>query len=332
MSRARYLVLRSLQTVVLLWAILTFLFFFFRLMPGSFVDIMMYQGASPEAVAAFKQKWGLDEPLYVQYWNYLMRFLQLDLGTSLQFRQPVWEYVKMRIFNTFLLVAPGITVAYLIGTLIGTVQGVTRGSVFERYSTIPVIMVGTFPLFFTSIVLIIVFAQTLNWFPTSGMMSSGIGRFSENAAWWRPYLTVDFLKHYTLPFVAVILRFLYLPSLVMRGSVLDVLGQDFIEYHRITGLSKAVRYRHIMKHSFLPVITLYPAAMVRALGGLVLVETVFNWPGIGAALVQAVIFRDFPVVQFVFFLTATWVILANYAVDVLYSVVDPRVSLSSSEG
>jgi peptide/nickel transport system permease protein len=296
-------------------------------MPGSFVDIMLFGGANQETIQAFKTKWGLNQPLYIQYWEYLINFLQLEMGTSLQFREPVIDFVRMKIFNTLILAAPGITVGYLLGSVIGTVMGNLRGSRFERYGIITLITVGSFPGFFIGIILILIFAVWLNIFPTSGMLSPTVSAQFADAAWWRPYLTQDFAFHYVLPFSAVVLRFLYSPTMVMRTSVVEVMGQDFNYYNRVSGLPYAKRLKHLGRHAILPVITLYPVSMTRAISGLVLIEVVFNWPGIGFALVQAVLSRDFPVVQFVFFITAAIVIISNFAVDIIYGIIDPRISV-----
>jgi len=331
MSRVRFLLKRTAQTVFMLWFVLTFLFFFFRLLPGDFTDIMLYQGAGQETVEQFKQNWGLNDPLYIQYWSYLTNFVVGDFGTSLQFRQPVWEFVQMKIFNSFILVAPAITFAYLLGGILGGYIGSKRGSLLERIGIPPVVFLGAIPEFITAIFLIIIFAGLFNIFPTSGMVSPSVqSSLGANAAWYEQYLTVNFLSHYILPFAAVVCRYAYLPVLIMRTSVVEVRGQDFFFYNKMTGLPGGKRLKHLLEHSSLPLITLYPVSMTRAVGGLVLIETVFNWPGIGFTLVQSVLSRDFPVVQFVFFLVAAWVILANFVVDLIYGVIDPRVSVGES--
>jgi peptide/nickel transport system permease protein len=327
MNRVQYFGFRLVQTVLLLLAILTGLFVFFRLLPGSYADIMVFQGASQEAVEQFRIAWGLNDPLYVQYYRYIDNLLHLEAGTSLKYRTPVYEHVKMKIFNSFILIAPGVTFAYILGSVIGTVFGSQRGSRLERYGLIPVIASGSFPSFFTSIVLIIVFASWLNWFPTSGMLDYTIAGQFADGPWWRPYLTKSFALHYVLPFTAVVFRYLYLPTLIMRTNVVETIDQEFFHYLRITGLPKISRLRHLAKHSSLPVITLYPVSMTRAIGGLVLIETVFNWPGIGFALVEAVLFRDTPVVQFVFFLVAAFVVVSNFVVDIVYTIIDPRIEI-----
>ena len=321
-SMKRYVLVRSIQTVFTLWLVLTALFVMFRSMPGDFTAQMAVAGANQEALAALRAKWGLDQPLYVQYWRYISNLAQGNLGESPVYRVPVWEFVKMRIFNTFILVAPAMTFTYILGAFIGTIAGSKRGTRLEKLGLIPVIGAGSFPAFFISIVLIVVFASWLNLFPTSGMLSAG---GSEAGTWWGPYVTPDFGIHYVLPFVAVVCRYLFIPSLIMRTSVVEVMGQDYTEYHRLTGLPTTKRLRHVAKHASLPVITIYPVSLARALGGLVLVETVFNWPGIGFTLVEAVLGRDYPVVQFVFFVVAAFVIISNFLIDLLYGVIDPRI-------
>jgi peptide/nickel transport system permease protein len=309
----------------MLWLILTFLFFFFRLMPGSFLDIMLVGGASPEQVAAIEERWGLNDPLYIQYFRYLQNFVTGDVGVSLNAGISVWEYVKIRLFNSLILVAPGITMGFIVGSTVGTILGNNRGSRFEEVGTGAMIFLGTLPIFFLSIILIMIFSGYFDWLPTAGMVSTeNIGRY-EGEGWWRMYLTWDFAWHYILPFSTIALRYSGLPALIMRTSVAEVKNQDFIYYHRITGLKSSTRLKHIAKHASLPVLTIYPVTMTRAVGGLVLLEVVFGWPGIGFTLVTAVLGRDFPVVQFVFFLVAALVLVGNLIVDLLYGIIDPRV-------
>ncbi len=300
------------------------------MLPGSYADLMAFQGANEATVEAMQEKWGLNDPLYVQYFRYVTNLLTGDAGSSLQFRIPVWDFVKMKIFNSLLLVGPAITVGYIFGTLIGGFLGNRRGSKEEKYGLIPLILTGSFPSFVTAIMFIIVFAGWLNLVPTSGMFGFSNPYNSSEFAWWRPYLTKDFAIHYALPFLTIVARYTYLPALVMRTNVVEVLGQDFFYYHRMTGLPGEQQLKRLMNHAILPVVTLYPISMTRAIGGLVVIEMVFNWPGIGYALVQAVFARDFPVVQFVFFLVATFVVVGNFAVDILYGYIDPRVSVDNN--
>jgi peptide/nickel transport system permease protein len=326
MGKYKYLLVRSGQTIVLLVGVLALLFFFFRLLPGDYTDLMLFRGASEETIAAVRQKWGLDEPLYVQFWTFISNLAQGDAGTSHAAQKPVLDFVKIKLFNSFILIAPAITAAYLMGSIIGAVFARARNTSIEKLGLPLVIFLGSFPAFFSSLVLVIIFAVFLNWFPTSGLISYG-GAITVDEAWWKVYTTKDFAFHYALPFTAVFLRYLFGPTLVMRTSMVDVIDQDFMFYHRVTGLSNVSQYKHLLRHSMLPVITLYPVSMTRAIGGMVLVEKVFNWPGIGTALINAVLARDFPVIQFVFFLVAAFVIISNFAVDIIYGIIDPRISL-----
>lgn len=329
MNKTQYLLYRTVQTVVLIWLVVTFLWFFFRLMPGSYSDLMLQSGADPETVQAFRDRWGLNDPLHVQYLRYMENFVHLDMGTSIQHQQPVVEYVRMRIFNSLILVAPAITASYVFGTLYGLLLAVRRGSTFEKHGATPFIVISSIPNFFLAIVLIMIFAGgVFNVFPSSGMID--ISTYQAYDTWWQPYLTMNFLEHWILPFFVIMIGYTFLPLLTMRTAVVETLGQEFISYRRLRGIPKQERLKHVAKHSILPVLTIYPISMTRAIGGLVIIELVFNWPGMGFALLQSVLARDYPVAQFVFALMATMVIVANFGVDVLYGWIDPRVSISDS--
>lgn len=326
-SRLRYYGLRSLKTVFLLWLVLTVLFVFFRSMPGSFADFMLNAGATEEAVRALEERWGLTDPLHEQYWRYLVNFVTLDAGQSLRTSTPVFEYVAPKILNSLVLAVPAITVGYVVGGSLGSYIGTTRDSVRETGGIVFVTFLGSFPGFFVGIVLILVFSLWLDIFPVSGMLSAEVQRQFAGAPWWRPYLTADFAWHYFLPFVTVFFRTLMAPTLVMRTSIVEVMGQDFSYFQKVSGLPYLRRIRHLGRHAILPLITLYPITVVRSISGLVLIETVFNWPGVGFTLVSAVQARDFPVVQFIFFVVAALVIISNFGIDILYGVIDPRVSV-----
>jgi peptide/nickel transport system permease protein len=195
------------------------------------------------------------------------------------------------------------------------------------------VTVGAFPGFFIAILMILIFSGFLGIFPAGGLASGNtLAQYgSREGINWGLYFTADFAWHYVLPFATVVLRFFYTPTLTMRTSVNEVSNQDFMYYHKISGLPGLSRLRRLIRHASLPVITLYPVSMTRAISGLVLIEMVFNWPGIGFTLVQSVFARDYPVVQFVFFITAVVVIFGNLLIDILYGVIDPRVTLGEGE-
>jgi peptide/nickel transport system permease protein len=171
----------------------------------------------------------------------------------------------------------------------------------------------------------VLFAVWIPIFPTGGLVSTETTMMFD--ARWRRYLTSDFLYHWTLPVSVVALRYMYGPTLIMRTSYVEVTGQDFAYYQKISGLPYLSRVRHLGRHAILPLITLYPISIVQAVSGLVLIELVFNWPGLGLTIVEAIRARDFPVIQFVFFVIAALVVLANFAVDIIYGIIDPRISV-----
>jgi peptide/nickel transport system permease protein len=319
MDVLRYTAYKVGQLLLMFWAVLTFLFFLFRSLPGSFADQLIFQGASPELVAELEAKWGLNEPLYVQYINYMTNFIQGDAGISFQYRQPVIEVVQTGFMNSIILALPPIICGYLFGVIVGSIMGTNRGSKLEKYGIIPLFVLGTVPSFFLAILVVIVISVWFGWFPTSGMSTGG------SASGLDLYLTRDFLWHYTLPFTVIFLRYTFLPTVLMRTSVVDTMRQDFIFYQRVAGIPKMQRMRSIIKHSSIPLITMIPISMTRAIGGVVLVEFVFGWPGIGVELVNAVGSRDYPLVQFTFFVIAAVVITLNTVVDILYPIIDPRI-------
>lgn len=329
MSQTRYFVKRTVITFGLIFAVITGLFILFRSLPGGFLSQAAAQGVPPDQLAAIERRYGLDQPLHIQYFRYISGIITGDLGNSFIYNVDVRELVVPRLFNSFILIAPAITFAYISGAVYGTFLGNNQDKYIDRYGIIPVTIVGAIPEFFLAILLVVVFSGWLGIFPSSGFMTLQT-RAEVGSSIFAAVQTADFWWHYTLPFSAVFLRYLYIPSLLMRTSVVEVKGQDFIHFHRVKGLSNFTRMKHTMKHASLPVITLFPASLTRALGGMVLIEVVFNWPGIGNLLVEAVLQRDFPVVQFVFFLIAVFVILGNYLVDLLYGVIDPRITIETS--
>ena len=335
MSTVRYVAKRTVTSVALIIAVTSALFFAFRMMPGDFTAIFAQSGAGPETVARMEEKWGLNDPLYVQYFNYMMNMLTADVGQSFRFSVDVWDLTKWRLLNSFILVGPAITAAYLVGGALGGVLGNKRGSRVEKWGVSGSILIGAAPAFFTGILLLIVWVDVLNIFPTGGAVSTDTLRqlsdqTSGDVTPLQYYQTADFWWHYVLPFSTIFIKYLYFPTLIMRTNVVEMADQGFMYYHRLTGISSMSELGKLIKHSSLPVITLYPVSMTRAIGGMGLVEVVFNWPGIGSLLIDSVLARDFPVVQFIFFLVAVWVILGNFAVDVIYGLIDPRVRVGES--
>lgn len=327
MSRMQYFVRRTLVTAVLIFVVASALFVFFRAMPGDYTALLVQQGMSPEQVERLQTKWGLNQPFHQQYLAYVTNLLTADAGISFRHGTDVWELVSPRILNSLILVAPAITATYVIGSVLGALIGRYRGGLFEKTSIISVSVFHSVPEFFLGILLIAAFSETAGIFPTSGMLSVQTSIMIQDQPFYEMFFLAEFWEHYALPFATITLYFMQYPALIMRNSVVEISGQDFLHYHRLKGLPRVALLRKLYRHACLPVITLYPISLANAISGLVLVEVVFNWPGIGRLLVDSVLARDFPVIQFVFLIAAVWVILGNFIIDLLYGVIDPRVSV-----
>ena len=324
MSQLYYYARRTAVSVLLVLAIATFLFVAFRLMPGDYATLLLQQGASPEQVEQIRAEWGLDQPLYVQYFDWMANMLTGNAGTSRQFGTPVVDVVGTAVRNSMILALPGVIVAFIIGSVYGALMGNNPDSLLERYGIIPPNIFGTTPDFFVAILLVFVFASTLGWFPSGSMVSIEV---QSTVSGWAIFTTKSFWYHYTLPFLTVVIKYMYYPAMVMRSSVVEVRNQEFASYQKLLGLGKWRRFRHVMKHASLPVITVLPSVTARAISGLVLIEIVFNWPGVGQLLFNSVIARDTPVIQFIFLLVAVWIVLGNFVVDIFYTLIDPRITI-----
>ncbi|GAB7020732.1 ABC transporter permease [Halostagnicola bangensis] len=325
MSKIQYYIRRLFVTVLLIFGVVSFLFIAFRLMPGDYATTLAGGGASSSELEEIRESWGLNEPLYMQYYHYMANMVTGDPGTSHVSNEPVLSYVRAPLMNSLILVIPAIIVAFTIGSIYGALLGTKSGTAFERYGILPPTLAGTTPNFFIGILLLLIFSSALGWFPVGGM--AGYETYAEVESHYEIYLTTDFWSHYVLPFTTIVLTFLYYPALIMRGSVIDVKGQEYTYFQRIAGLPSKTRFKHLMKHSSLPVITLLPAQTATAISGLVLIETVFNWPGIGTLLFDSVLSRDTPVIQFLFIIVAIWIIFGNLIVDIFYTVIDPRITI-----
>lgn len=327
MSRLSYYAKRIVTTIVLIFAVASLLFFMARALPGDYATTIMASSQSSQGVEALRAKWGLNQPLHVQYYRYVTNLLVGDMGTSRSTGESVLTTVTTAFWNTAVIAIPGLVTAFVIGTLYGAVMGNNPGSRLEKYGIVFPTVFGTTPDFFLGILLLIVFWGWLGWLPSGGLATIETYRATESQ--FQLYMTADFLKHAILPFMTITLKYLYYPALIMRGSVVEVRGQEFAVYQRLLGLSNWSRFKHIMKHASLPVITVLPALTATSLSAQVLIEIVFNWPGLGKLLLDAVLERDTPVLQFLFLVIAAWIIIGNFIVDIAYTVIDPRITYDS---
>ncbi len=316
--KAGYLARKAAWALVTLLFVLFVNFFLFRVMPGDPVALLARsQRLTPEAIEQQRALFGLDQPLLQQFGTYLQQTLSLNFGSSLLSGEPVTEVIGSRIWPTVLLVGVGTTLAIVLGLLAGIRGGWTRGSGFDRGSLYGSLILYATPEGWLGMLLLIVFAGTLGWFPSGGY-SSGTGTGIEHVT--------DVANHLVLPALTLTLGYIGQYMIVMRSSLLDVKDEDYIATARAKGLTDPlVRRRHAVPNAFLPSFTLIVLSFGFVLGGAIVVETVYSWPGLGLLTYQAIQDQDFPVLQAVFLLTSLAVIVANLVADVTYSMLDPRI-------
>jgi peptide/nickel transport system permease protein len=320
----RYLLRRCLQTLFILWALLTILFFLFRLMPGDPVGILVSADLTAEAKAALRAAWGLDRPLAEQYVRYVGNLLSGDFGLSFQHRLPVWQVLGEKVVNTLVLMVPATILGILLGVLGGLYFGWRRSSGLGQLGVLLPPVIRAMPVFWLGVLLLMAFSYTLRLFPNGGMRSLG----SPPGGWAATFLSLDFLWHLSLPLLCTVITSIPEPMLIMRTSLLETRGEDFLELVTAKGVKESVVLRHAARNSLLPVVTWVFHMFGYAMSGTVLVEVVFAWPGLGRELVSAVNAYDYPLCQAAFFLISVIVLGLNLVNDLVYGLLDPRVTVA----
>lgn len=312
----RLVAARFLQLIPVLIGVSLITFAILHLAPGDPIVLMVATDATPEQKQLVRERLGLDQPLPVQYLIWLGRMAVGDMGKSYYSNRPVFVEIMARFPNTLILAFAALAFATLFGTLFGIIGALKRGTWFDQIAMVLAVLGWSMPPFWIGLVLIILFGVNLRWLPTSGMF---------DAATLQPTLT-DIATHLILPAVTLGLRHMSYVARLTRSSMLDVIGEDYIRTARAKGLREAaVIVRHAMRNTLIPLITVFGVAVGRLLGGAVVVETVFAWPGLGLLVVQGILSRDFPLVQgTIMFIAATFA-LVNLAVDLAYSWIDPRI-------
>ncbi len=319
----RFITQRLAHSLFVLWAVVTILFLMFRLMPGDPMAAYISEALPEESQNAIRQQFGLDKPLWQQYVIYLGNLARGELGMSFHARQPVISIILAALPNTVVLTMSGLVIAYAFGIVAGAFLAWRRGTWIEGIA-IPIVL-GTraAPEFWVGMVLLAIFSFHLGWFPSGGANSAGMFYASE----WHRMLSLDFLRHLTLPALTLALYLQGLPLLLMRSTMLEVMHEDFVTMARMKGFSEwRIVLAHAARNALLPVVTAFALSFGALIGGNVVVELVFSWPGLGRILVNAVLASDYPVAQGAFFLVALALIAMNFIADVLYAILDPRVS------
>ena len=318
MSPRRYIVRKVLQALLTLVFVLTVNFLLFRILPGDPVSLLTRSlRLSEQDVAELQAELGLDQPLISQYFTYMGQTLTGNLGVSLRTGTEVSEIIRSRIWPTMLLVGLGTLFATVIGIWIGVKGAWRRGRAFDRSSLLTSLALYSTPEGWLGMLLLLVFSGMLGWFPAGGFESGGLTGI--------PRL-VDILEHLFLPVLTLTLGYVGEYAIVMRSSMLDVLHEDFVTSARAKGVPEPmIRRRHVVPNAFLPTFTLIFLNIGFVLGGAVVIEAVYSWPGLGLLAYTAIDTVDYPVIQGVFLIASLGVIVFNLLADIAYGYLDPRV-------
>nr|WP_319392593.1 ABC transporter permease [uncultured Desulfobacter sp.] len=312
--------------LVTVWIIVTLNFLLPRMMPGDpFVHLSGDEGEDlPEFTEAQKsyymEQYGFDDPLAVQYARYLVKLARGDLGASVYFNSPVTAILARRLPWTLGLVTAAVTLSTIIGTFLGVVSAALRHQWADRLLFVGLILISEIPAFLMGLVILFIFGAALDLFPLSGAMSHFTGQMTIMEK------TVDIAKHAALPVATLTLARLGGVYLLARNSLVTVLEKDFMVTARAKGLTKIrIFWRHALRNALLPIVTRVFMSLGALVGGAVLVENVFNYPGLGRLLRESVMIQDYPLIQGIFLLVTLAVLSANFMADMIYRRLDPRV-------
>ncbi|MGK6306029.1 ABC transporter permease [Variovorax sp. DT-64] len=320
----RYIASRLLQGLALVLAVVVLNFVLVHAAPGDPVETIAGAsgGMSPEMMAQLRTQYGLDRPLPVQLGVYLGKVLQADLGYSYFFNLPVTALISERVPATLLLVLSAVLLAFVVGTALGVLSSRKPNGALSQFITVLSMVGFAAPVFWVGIMLVILFASVLPILPVSGMRSadSAGGGIAD---------VLDVLHHLVLPTITLGLVYLAQYSRLARSSMLDVLGADFIRTARAKGLAeRVVLYKHALRNALLPVVTVLGLQFGNVLAGAILVETVFNWPGLGRLAFDSVLRRDYPTILGVLLFSSIVVVVMNQITDLCYRLIDPRIKSS----
>lgn len=322
--RTRYVLKRLVQAIPIVLAIVVLNFFLLQMAEGDAVDVLAGEAgsATPEYMAELREKFGLDQPLIVQLGVYLKNVVTLDLGYSFRHDMPVSELVLDRFVPTLLLMTSTILLAVGFGIVLGLVAASGLNTWRDTAISIFALITYATPLFWVGLMLIVVFSLNLGWFPTSGM--ENFSMFYEG--WDR---VVDIAHHLVLPTITLSLFYLALYTRLMRASMLEQAGQDYVTTARAKGLTeRRIVFVHVLRNALLPVVTMAGVQVGALIGGSVIVESVFAWPGLGMLAFEALFARDLNLLLGIFLLSAVLVVAVNLVVDIIYSTLDPRIEMA----
>ena len=322
-KRIRYVCRRLAQAVPIVLGIVILNFLLLQLAPGDAVDVLAGEAgsATPEYMAMLRERFGLDKPVYEQLIHYVINIVQLDLGYSFRHNMPVLDLILERLWPTLLLMGATLVLSVGVGTLLGLLAAIKVNSWRDALISILAIISYATPLFWVGLMLIVIFSLKLEWLPATGM--ENVIMFY--TGWDR---VVDISKHLILPAISLSLFYMALYTRLMRASVLEQHGMDYVVTARAKGITeRRITFKHVLRNAVLPVVTMAGFQVGALLGGSVVVEAVFGWPGLGQLAFQTLFARDFNLLLGIFFLSSCLVVIVNLIIDLLYTFLDPRIEL-----
>ncbi|MCE8031844.1 MAG: ABC transporter permease [Halomonas sp.] len=325
MLYARLIVMRLLKAVVVLFLIIIFNFVLIQLAPGDPAAILAGEAGATdqEFLRQLRERFGLDQPLYVQLWRYVSGIATLDFGWSYRQGMPVLDLILARLPATLLLTGTAFVLSLALGIVLGSMAAArVKKPSGSLIMALALIFYAT-PLFWVALMAVVLFSVYLGWLPAYGMVTVGAGHTGFA-------LVLDVAKHLILPATTLALFFMAIYTRMTRASMLEASQQDYVKTARAKGLSpRVIQRRHILRNALLPIITLAGLQAGQMVGGAILTETVFAWPGIGRLMFEALQQRDYNLLLGIFFFSAALVIVFNIITDLVYRLADPRIKEAS---
>jgi peptide/nickel transport system permease protein len=315
---------RLLRSLLIVAAIAALNFGIVHLAPGDVADVLAGESgaASPEFIADLRARFGLDKPLWMQFLIYMGQIAHFDLGYSFRFSRPVAELVLERLPATLMLMIPTLFFAFVTGSALGVAAARRAGKWSDAAVSVAALFFYAMPIFWIGVMMIVLFSVKLGWLPTGGMMTIGTGLSGLP-------MILDILRHMAMPVVALSLFHTAFYARLMRASMLEIFTQDFVTTARAKGISETrIVYRHVLRNALLPVVTVLGLHIANLLGGAVLVETVFSWPGLGRLAFDSVLSRDVNLLLGILLCSSVLVIITNLTIDAIYQWLDPRIGES----
>ena len=332
----KYIIKRLLLLIPVILGVSILVFFVMHMFTTDPAALILGQHATQDQIEALRKQLGLNNPIYVQYWDFLKGILQGNFGNSLMSKAPVWDEIMARFPATIELAFTSILIASVMGILMGVISAIKQNSIIDYISMVISLLGVSMPIFWLGLILILVFSVQLHWLPVSGRIDIGFEPTKITGLYLLDSLLTGNMVAFKSAFMHLILPALALGSYstaiiarMTRSTMLEVVRQDYIRTARAKGISETpVILKHALKNALIPIITVIGLQLGSLLGGAVLTETVFSWPGVGKYTVDAILSTDYPVVQGSVMMMAVIFVLVNLVVDIVYAFIDPRIKYS----